>query len=164
MIASLIIAWIPALTLILAMTIQESVIPLEAWSVFRPDLVLIGLFYWRLYRPDRCTVSLAFLIGLLVDTISGAALGLNAFSKTLIILLISRFGQRLRSMGFFHMLFGIVIVSLLDAAIQLLLIGLLQGFYVRWPLLLGRPVATLLIAPLWFSLLIYIHHWWLENV
>lgn len=146
------------------MTIQESVIPLEAWSVFRPDLVLISLFYWRIYRPDRCTVPFAFLVGLLVDTVSGTPLGLNAFSKTLIVLLISRFGQRLRSMAFFHMLFGIVIISLLDAAIQLLLIGLLQGFYVRWPLLLGRPVATLLIAPLWFSLLIYIHHWWLENV
>ncbi|MBF0400864.1 MAG: rod shape-determining protein MreD [Magnetococcales bacterium] len=164
MISSFIIAWIPALTLVLAVTLQESVIPLEAWSVFRPDLVLICLFYWRLYRPDRCTVTLAFLIGLLVDTVSGTALGLNTFSKTLLVLLVSRFGQRLRSLEFYHMLFGIVAVSLLDAVVQLLLMGLVQGVYVRWPLLLGRPVATLLIAPLCFSLLIYIHHWWLENV
>lgn len=164
MIASLIIAWIPALTLVLAIGIQELVIPLEAWSVFRPDLVLIGLFYWRLYRPDRCGVPLVFAVGLLVDTLSGITLGLNAFAKTLLVLLIGRFGRRLRSMDFSHLLLGIFFAAVLDAAIQWLLVSLLKGYDVRWPLLLGRPVATLLIAPLWFSLLIYIHHWWLENV
>ena len=164
MIASLIIAWIPALTLILAIGIQELVIPLEAWSVFRPDLVLIGIFYWRLYRSDRCSIPLVFAIGILLDTISGTTLGLNAFAKTLLLLLIGRFARRLRSMDFVPLLFGILLAACLDAAIQLLLISLLKGYDVRWPLLLGRPIATLLIAPLWFSLLIYIHHWWLENV
>ncbi|MBF0461482.1 MAG: rod shape-determining protein MreD [Magnetococcales bacterium] len=164
MIASLIIAWIPALTLILAVGIQELVIPLEAWSVFRPDLVLIGLFYWRLYRPDRCTIPLVFAIGLLVDTLSGTALGLNAFSKTFLLLLISRFGRRLRVMEFVYLLPLILAAALLDATLQMVLMSLLKGVYGRWPLLLGRPVATLLIAPLWFSLLIYIHHWWLEKV
>ncbi len=164
MIASLIIAWIPALTLILAVGVQELVIPLEAWSVFRPDLVLIGLFYWRLYRPDRCTISLVFAVGILVDTLSGTTLGLNAFSKTVMMVLIGRFGRRLRSMEFVYLLHGILVAALLEAAIQMVLMSLLKGFDVRWPLLLGRPIATLLIAPLWFSLLIYIHHWWLENV
>ncbi|MEO5362906.1 MAG: rod shape-determining protein MreD [Magnetococcus sp. DMHC-8] len=163
MIASLIIAWIPAMTLILAVGVQEMVIPLEAWSVFRPDLVLIGLFYWRLYRPDRCTIPLVFAIGVLVDTLSGTLLGLNAFSKTLLVVLIGRFGRRLRSAEFVHLLVGILLAALLEAAIQTLLMSLLKGFYGRWPLILGRPLATLLIAPLWFSLLIYIHHWWLEE-
>ncbi|MEO5339435.1 MAG: rod shape-determining protein MreD [Magnetococcus sp. MYC-9] len=164
MITSLIIAWIPLLTLVLAACVQELLIPLEAWSVFRPDLVLVGLFYWRLHRPDRCTIPLVFCIGILVDTLSGTSLGLNTFSKTLLVLLIDRFGRRLRTLGFVHLLAGLLMAALLDAAIQMLLMSLLQGLHVRWPLLLGRPIATLLVAPLWFSMLIYIHHWWLENV
>lgn len=164
MIVSLIIPWMPALTLLLAVTIQELALPMQAWSVFRPDIVLIGLFYWRLYRPDRCTIPLAFGVGILIDAVSGVPLGLNAFSKTLLIVLISRFSQRLRSLDFIHLLPAVLILAFLDEGIQLLLMGILQGFYVRWPLFLGRPVATLLITPLCFSLLIYVHHWWLENV
>lgn len=164
MIVSLIVPWMPALTLCLAIALQELSIPLHAWSVFRPDVVLIGLFYWRLYRPDRCTVPLAFTIGILVDVISGVPLGLNAFSKTLMVVLVGHFGRRLRAMDFIHLLPGILILAVLDEGIQLLLIGLLQGFYVRWPLFLGQPVATLLVTPLFFSLLIYVHHWWLESL
>ena len=164
MILSLIIPWMPALTLFLAATLQELALPLHAWSVFRPDIALISLFYWRLYRPDRCTIPLTFTVGILIDTISGVPLGLNAFSKTLMALLVTYFGQRLRAMDFIHLLPGIFIIALLDDGVQLLLMGILQGFHVRWPLLLGQPVATLFIAPLCFSLLIYIHHWWLESV
>ena len=163
MIVSLIILWMPVLTLFLAVTIQELAIPMQAWSVFRPDIVLVCLFYWRLYRPDRCTVPLVFIIGILVDAVSGVPLGLNAFSKTLMIVLISRFSQRLRAMDFIHLLPGVLICAILDGGIQLFLMGIVQGFYVRWPLLLGRPLATLLVTPLCFSLLIYVHHWWLEN-
>ncbi len=164
MFASLLIAWIPALTLLLAIAIQESFIPLAAWSVLRPDMVLISLSYWRLYRPDLCTIPLVFAVGLLVDLLSGAQLGLNAFSKLILLLLIGRFGRRLRSMSFLHVLFGILLLSLLDATLQWFIMSVLKGYEAHWPLLLGRPLATILITPLWASLLIYIHHGWLENV
>lgn len=163
MIVSLIVPWMPALTLLLAMTIQLLALPLQAWSVFRPDLLLIALFYWRLYRPDRCTFRLTFAAGILMDAISGVPLGLNAFSKTLMIFIIDRFSQRLRAMDFIHLLPGILLVALWDKGIQLILMGLLQGFHVRWPLFFGQPVATVLIAPLCFTLLMYVHHWWLEE-
>ncbi|WP_130471723.1 rod shape-determining protein MreD [Candidatus Magnetaquicoccus inordinatus] len=164
MFASLLIAWIPALTLLLAVALQELYIPLEAWSVLRPDLLLIALSYWRLYRPDLCTIPLVFAIGLLVDLLSGSQLGLNAFTKLILLLLIGRFGRRLRALSFLHVLFGILFLSLLDASLQWLIMSLIKGYEANWPMLLGRPVATLLIAPLWASLLIYIHHGWLENV
>lgn len=164
MIVSLIIPWMPALTLFLAVAVQELTVPVQAWSVFRPDIVLICLFYWRLYRPDRCTVSLTFAIGILIDAVSGVPLGLNAFSKTLMVVLISRFSQRLRAMDFVHLLPAVCLLALLDEGVQLVLMGLLQGFFVRWPVLLGRPIATLLVMPLCFSLLIYVHHWWLESL
>lgn len=154
----------PALTLILAVIIQELAVPMQAWSDLRPDIVLVGLFYWRLYRPDRCSIPLAFSIGILIDVVSGVPVGLNAFSKTLVIVLISQFSQRLRSMTFVSLLPGVLFLAFLDAGVQLLLMGLIQGFYIRWPLFLGRPVATLLVAPLCFALLIHIHHWWLDNL
>ncbi|MBF0184526.1 MAG: rod shape-determining protein MreD [Magnetococcales bacterium] len=164
MFPSLLIAWLPALTLLLAVTLQEMFIPLEAWSVLRPDLLLISLSYWRLYRPDLCTIPLVFVIGLLVDLLSGSQLGLNAFSKLILLLLIGRFGRRLRTLSFLHVLFGILLLAILDASLHWLIMSLIKGYEAHWPLLLGRPLATFLIAPLWVSLLIYLHHGWLENV
>ncbi|OSM02192.1 rod shape-determining protein MreD [Magnetofaba australis] len=155
--------WIPALTLILAVAIQELALPWRAWSVFRPDLALLCLFYWRLYRPDLCGPLLAFLIGLLIDMVSGAPLGLNAFSKTLFILPISYFGARLRATDF---LFLLPVVALLGAGEQLVqwvtLLPLQQG-WARWDLVAGRVISTALCAPLVVAGLIHLHRTWLEE-
>lgn len=164
MIVSLIIPWMPAITLFLIVALQEMSIPLQAWSVFRPDLILVSLLYWRLYRPDRCTAQLAFFVGLMVDVVSNAPLGLNAFSKTVIIILVNYYGQRLRAVDFIQLLPIILVCVLLDETIQLLLMGLLHGFHIRWSLFIGKPIATLLLAPLIVTLLIRVHHWWLESV
>ncbi|MBF0627404.1 MAG: rod shape-determining protein MreD [Magnetococcales bacterium] len=163
MMLSFLIPWLPALTILMAAVVQEMALPLAAWSVFRPDLVLICLFYWRLYRPDRCGPILALLAGLLVDVISGAPLGLNAFSDIILVLFIGRFGRLIRSIDFFYLLFVLSFLVCLSEGIQLALAMLKWGSSVRWPLLMGRPVATMLIAPMIIHILVAIHQSWLEE-
>ncbi|MEG3640210.1 rod shape-determining protein MreD [Magnetococcus sp. PR-3] len=158
---TLLAPWLPFLSLLLAVAVQEVALPYEAWSVWRPDLLLVALFYWRLYRPDRCGPGSAFSAGLTVDVLSGGPLGMNALSKTLITLLIRRFGRRLRATDAIFLLPILALLSMLDQFIQLGLSTLLQGWGVRWPLLFGRIAATALIAPLIVALLIHIHRIWL---
>lgn len=162
MIISLLITWLPALTLFLAVAVQELALPFQAWSVFRPNLVLLGLFYWRLYRPDRCSTGTAFAAGLMVDLVSGGPLGLNPFSKVLIVLIVGHFGSRLRAADFSHLLPVLLLLALLEETLQMVLMAPLHSFHLRWPLLLGRPVATVLVAPLVISFLIHLHRSWLE--
>lgn len=163
MIISLLVPWLPAMTLLMAAVIQELALPLQAWSVFRPDLVLVSLVYWRLYRPDRCPPEMAFAIGLVVDVISGTPLGLHALSNTLLAVLVSRSGNRLRGTDFVQLLPVLVLLTGLMELLQLGVMTLLQGTHVRWPLLLGRPVATGLTTPLVFSALIQVHQSMLEK-
>lgn len=163
MMVSLLISGLPAMTIFMAAVLQEMALPFHAWSVLRPDLVLICLFYWRLYRTDRCGPILALLAGLLVDVISGAPLGLNAISNILLILVIGRLGRLIRSIDFTYLIFVVPIFVLLAEGIQLGLAMLKWGMAVRWQLLMGRPVATMLLAPLVIHLLVMIHRTWLEE-
>jgi rod shape-determining protein MreD len=161
-ISSLLIPWVPAITVWFAIILQEVALPFGAWSVLRPDLVLIALFYWRLYHPDLCGPILAFLAGLLLDTLCGTPLGLNAFSKVVIVLLVGHFGMRLRAAEFYHLLPIIWLLVFLDQGIQLLFFSLLRGSAFYMPLFIGRPVATMLMMPVVVFLLIQIHKSWLE--
>ncbi|ABK43925.1 Rod shape-determining protein MreD [Magnetococcus marinus MC-1] len=158
---SLLAPWLPLLSLMLAVAVQEVALPYQAWSVFRPDLLLVALFYWRLYRPDRCGPGSAFGAGVAVDLLSGGPMGINALSKILITLLIRRFGPRLRATDAIFLVPILALLSLLDQMIQLGLATLVQGWGVRWPLLLGRVVSTALVAPLVVGALIHIHRIWL---
>lgn len=150
------------MTIWLGIILQELALPFGAWSVLRPDLVLISLFYWRLYRGDLCGPVLAFGSGLMLDLLAGTPLGLNGFSKVVIVLLVGYFGIRLRAAKFIHLLPVIMLLVLLDQMIQWLFISFLRGSAVYLPLFFGRSIATMLVMPLVVYVLIHIHKSWLE--
>ncbi|MBF0455230.1 MAG: rod shape-determining protein MreD [Magnetococcales bacterium] len=163
MISSLLIPWVPAISVWFALVVQEMALPFESWSVLRPDLVLIALFYWRLYRSDLCGPVLAFAVGLLLDLLSGMPLGLNGFSKVVIVLLVGHFGIRLRAADFLHLLPVVWLLVLLEQGIQWLFFSLLRGSSFYLPLFIGRPIATMLVMPVVVFFLIRIHKSWLED-
>lgn len=142
--------------------------PWRAWSVLRPDLVLVCLFYWRLYRPDRCGVGMAFGAGLTVDFLSGAPPGLNAFTKVWVVLVVGSHGQRLRAADFLMVLPVFFLLVLAEEVVQTLLVAIvhagLGGELIWWPLFAGRPLATALWAPTVTLLMINLHHAWLGKV
>ena len=47
-------------------------------SLAAPILALISVYYWSVFRPDLMPPSAAFLLGLMVDILSGGPPGLNA--------------------------------------------------------------------------------------
>jgi rod shape-determining protein MreD len=162
LISSLLVPWVPAFTVWFALTLQEVALPFAVWSVFRPDLVLITLFYWRLYRADLCGPVLAFCAGLMLDLMAGTPLGLNAFSKVVMVLLVGHFSLRLRAIEFTYHLPVIMLLVVLELGIQLVCFSVLWESAFYMPLLFGRPIATMLVMPMVVALLIHIHKSWLE--
>jgi rod shape-determining protein MreD len=150
------------MTIWFGLIVQEMALPFEAWSVLRPDLVLIALFYWRLYRSDLCGPLLAFSAGLLLDVLAGTPLGLNAFSKVVIVLTVGYFGIRLRAVEFLYHLPVILLLVVLEQGIQLAFFSVLRGGDYYLPLFIGRPIATMLVMPMVVFVLIHIHKSWLE--
>lgn len=57
-----------------------TVLPLQSpgLGVAGPVWTLMGLYYWALYRPDLMPVGTVFLLGLMLDALSGTPLGSNA--------------------------------------------------------------------------------------
>jgi len=161
-IASRPITLLPGISILIALALQETAIPAASWNVLRPDLVIICLFYWRMYRPDLCGPLLAFGTGLLLDVIYTTPMGLNAFSKTVLVLLIGRYGKIFRALDFIMLLPVIAIFVMLDEMIQGIWIIITNGFAFRWDILAGRPVATVVIMPLMVRALIFLHRSWLE--
>lgn len=162
MIISSLIALLPGLSIFFAIVLQETAIPSASWGVFRPDLVIICLFYWRIYRPDLCGPLLAFVTGLCLDILSTTPMGLNAFSKTMLILITGRYGKVFRALDFILLLPIIAIFVIMDEFFHLVWIVMANGFSFRWDILIGRPLATMLITPLVVRLLIFVHRSWLE--
>ena len=119
--------------------------------------------YWRLYRPDRCHVGLAFVIGLLEDVITRTPLGLNAMTDMLFILVVGRFGTRLRASDHLFLLPVLLTLLIGERLIQWGMMTLLSRADVLWPLFFGAPAATILLAPLATSVLIRIHRFLMER-
>ncbi|MBF0426519.1 MAG: rod shape-determining protein MreD [Magnetococcales bacterium] len=163
MIRALLAPWMPALTLLLAIALQELALPWPGWHIFRPDLVLIALFYWRLYRPDRCGPGLAFASGLAVDSLTALPLGISAVTQIFVVLVVGRFGPRLRAADFLLLILVIGLLCVLEQLCQVAMLSLFQYPGIRWLHLGGRALATALVAAPLVIILIWVHRRWLES-
>jgi len=74
-----------------------SLLPLpEVLLPFKPYWVAMVLIYWSLETHDMISLGLAFLIGLVLDALSGSLMGLHALSLVVMVFLVQRFRSRLR--------------------------------------------------------------------
>lgn len=57
-----------------------SVLPLQIPDFGRisPNLAVMATFYWAIYRPDLFPAPAAFVLGLWLDLLTGAPIGINA--------------------------------------------------------------------------------------
>ena len=81
----------------LAVAFALALIPLPpTLDMLRPYWVALVLIYWCLETQGIVSLGLAFLLGLLLDLLTGSLLGLHALSLVIMVYLVSRFRARLR--------------------------------------------------------------------
>lgn len=111
-----------------------TIMPLpEGMRYLRPDWVGLVLIYWCLALPERVGVSIGWVMGLLVDLLTGSLLGQHAMALAIVAYLALKFHQRVR-------LFPIWQQSL-TVLVLLVLHQLLALWVIRFT---GRP------APPWY--------------
>lgn len=74
-----------------------TILPLpEAVRSFRPDWIALTIVYWVIYQPRLIGLGVAWLCGLLLDTLNGALLGQHALALVLLAYLAISAQQRVR--------------------------------------------------------------------
>ncbi|WP_417359618.1 rod shape-determining protein MreD [Gallaecimonas pentaromativorans] len=85
-----------ALSLLMAMVMAILPLPLGI-DAFRPDWVLLVIFYWTLALPHRVSVGIAWLCGMMIDIMLGSTLGVHALALTLVTYVATMNFQRVRN-------------------------------------------------------------------
>jgi rod shape-determining protein MreD len=109
-----------------------SLLPLpDALAPFKPYWVAMVVIYWSLETHDMISLGLAFLIGIILDTLSGSLMGLHALSLLVMVFLVQRFRSRLRFFPAWQQALSVLGLLVNDRIILIWII-----------LLLGEPMPT----------------------
>ncbi len=110
------------LTMIAALTL--SVVPMPSWaSEYRPQWVVIILIYWCLVRPAEVGVFSGFLLGIAQDLVSGALLGENALSLSIIAYLAGELHRRIRAFPLWQQAVAVWLLLLIERLLSLWVLG-----------------------------------------
>lgn len=115
--------------LITLVLILLSVMPtkIPGWSHIAPAFVLMSVYYWAIYRPDLLPAIAVFALGLIEDVLSGAPIGVHAFS------LLLAYGLVVSQRRFFHgksfgvVWWGFMLVAAGVMTVEWLLMSALKG-------------------------------------
>ena len=128
-------------------------LPLPDWAAWwRPPWVTLVLIYWCLAVPERVGVGVAWLLGLLLDVMTGTLLGQHALALTLVAFIALRFHKRVRVLPLWHQGISVFLLVLLDRSVPIWVKGM-QGLSTTDGLVLAPALTSALLWPWIFIIL-----------
>ena len=138
---------VPALTTLLCVMISVLPAHLPAFAAATPFFTLMAVYFWTLYHPDLLPFALVFAMGLLLDVVDGAPLGIS--SLILLLAHASVLSQReyLVMRGFTGVWGGFLVVAAGAMALQWGVVSLFYGMFVDARAFLFEGVLTVAVYP-----------------
>lgn len=93
-------------------------------DALRPYWVALVLIYWCLETNGMISLGLVFVLGLLLDLLTGSLLGLHALSLVILVYLVTRFQARLKFFPPWQQALSVLALLLNDRIILLWIISL----------------------------------------
>ncbi|WOT04785.1 rod shape-determining protein MreD [Shewanella youngdeokensis] len=88
--------WVVWVSFLVAMLFQIMPLP-ELVAAWRPDWLMLVIIYWAMALPHRYNILTAWLLGVMLDILLGATLGIRAFSMSVVVYVVVLHFQRLRN-------------------------------------------------------------------
>ena len=124
----------------LALAMLLTVIPVPAMlTPLRPYWVALVVIFWCLETQDLISLGHAFIIGLVLDLLTGSLLGMHALGLVIMVYLVIRFRARLRFFPPWQQALSVLALLINDRIILLWIISLKGD---------ALPAATFWLAPL----------------
>ena len=137
----------------LAIAMVLTVIPLPAMlAPLRPYWVALVVVFWCLETQALISLGSAFLIGLLLDLLTGTLLGMHALGLVILVYLVTRFRARLRFFPPWQQALSVLALLLNDRIIVLWIISL-RGDALPAVSFWLEPLVSTLLWPWLFLLL-----------
>lgn len=115
--------------LTLAVGLLLTVIPLPEWAIpFRPQWAVLILIYWIMALPHRIGVGSGWMLGIIVDLLTGSLLGLHALGYAIVAFFIIQLHRRIRVLPLWQQAIGIFLLLLLEHLLKIWLLGFTQLF------------------------------------
>ena len=145
----------PYLVIIMSFIISLSlaVMPLPPelrWC--RPNWLLLVVIYWVMIMPQRISLGIAWLLGLLLDSLQGTLLGEHGLGLVVVAYVVVMVHQRLLMFPPWQQALFVGIATLCTQLLQLWvqgMIGQMHYSHIYWL----SPVTTAIVWPIVFSLL-----------
>jgi rod shape-determining protein MreD len=100
-------------------------LPMPSWiAALRPAWVLLVLIFWSLVLPGRISITLAWVMGIVMDVLNGTLLGEHALALTTVIYVAARLNNQLRMFSLFQQGMAVLCLVLL----YLFILFCIQGF------------------------------------
>jgi len=144
--------WLIPLTLIVALMLVVMPLP-DAAQPFRPDWVTLVVLYWCIALPQSFGLTLAWIVGVLLDVAHGTLLGQHALGIVLVAGFALREHQRLRVMPVPQQAVVVTLLLLGKQALVLWISGMVGRAPQNLWLYFASPVLALVFWPIIFGLL-----------
>jgi rod shape-determining protein MreD len=122
---------------------------------FKPYWVALVVIYWSLETQDMISLGQAFLVGLVLDILSGSLMGLHALSLVIMVFLVQRFRSRLRFFPPWQQALSVFGLLVNDRIILIWITALLGESIPTWRYWLP-PLVAMFLWPWLFLLLDYL--------
>ena len=101
-----------------------TILPLPEWAVaYRPQWYSLVLIYWVLALPERVGVGIGWMLGIVVDVMTGTLLGQHALALSLIAFATDKLHLRIRLFPLWQQSLTILILLLVEKVLGLWAMG-----------------------------------------
>ena len=146
-------SWPVYLSLLLALVL--ALFQLSGWvEDFVPNLVLMVIVYWAIYRPDVMGMGMAWIVGIIHDSLTISMIGQHALIYVTVVFVFNSGVEKTRNYAFLEYMTWLILFIVFDVLMSVLFNRIFLQTEFEWAVL-SSILGGIIIWPWLYVLLNY---------